>query len=84
MSHNCHALECVKPVPPRMLMCAKHWYMVPKAIQTLVWRHYVPGQEIRKDPTIEYLEVQRQAVVAVARKERKPVPAFMLEEIAKE
>ena len=77
MKHFCHAIGCEKSVPPRLLMCAKHWYMVPKAIQGLVWQHYVPGQEIRKDPTPEYLSVQRKAVIAVALKAGREIPEHL-------
>jgi len=35
----------------------------------MVWEEYVPGQEVRKDPTEEYLEVTRIAIEAVAEKE---------------
>lgn len=52
-----------------MLMCAKHWRMVPVAVQRKVWATYRPGQEIDKNPTTEYLDAQRRAVQAVAEKE---------------
>ncbi len=67
--HTCHALGCEKAVPPKMLMCLRHWRMVPVPLQRAVWREYVPGQEIRKDPTSAYLAVQAEAVNAVAAKE---------------
>lgn len=58
--HVCHASGCDVPVQPRMLMCGKHWFMVPKVDRDLVWALYVPGQERRKDPSPEYVaEVQR-------------------------
>lgn len=68
--HPCHANGCSTEIPPRMLMCRNHWAMVPPAIRRLVWQHYVPGQEVRKDPTLRYLEVQKMAVEAVAKLER--------------
>lgn len=52
-----------------MLMCTRHWRMVPRDLQRKVWLHYVPGQEIKKNPTSEYLEVMREAIRAVAVKE---------------
>ena len=67
--HICHAEGCEVEVPPRLLMCARHWRMVPVAIQRAVWATYVPGQEIRKDPTSEYLRVAFEAIHAVAVKE---------------
>jgi hypothetical protein len=48
-----------------MLMCRKHWFMVPRKIQALVWKHYRPGQEIDKNPSEDYVLVQRSAVWAV-------------------
>ncbi len=52
-----------------MLMCAAHWRMVDPEIQILIWKTYVPGQEVRKDPTRAYLLVQRSAVWCVFVKE---------------
>lgn len=67
--HICHATGCNVPVAPKMLMCPKHWRMVPRFLQKDVWATYVPGQEIRKDPTDEYMEAQQAAVQAVEKKE---------------
>lgn len=64
--HLCHASGCPMAVPPRMLMCLKHWRMVPKRLRDAVWEHYVPGQERRGMPTSEYLEAARAAVQYVA------------------
>ena len=50
-------------------MCRKHWYMVPLHLCQAVWAAYVPGQEIRKDPTMLYLEITHQAIDVVAAKE---------------
>lgn len=66
MSHHCHAIGCAKNVPPKLLMCLWHWRMVEPQLQRLVWRTYVPGQEVRKDPTELYLVVQAAAVAYVA------------------
>jgi hypothetical protein len=40
--------------------------MVPAELQACVWATYVPGQEIRKDPSRSYLEAARAAIDAVA------------------
>lgn len=69
-AHVCHATGCDVKVPPKMLMCLRHWRMVPRSIQREVWATYVPGQEIRKDPTDEYMDAQRRAVEAVEIRER--------------
>lgn len=64
--HTCHARGCTKPVPPRMLMCLRHWKMVPRGIQSDVLATYRPGQERTKDPSREYINAARAAVDAVA------------------
>lgn len=74
MPHTCHAESCQVPVPPKMLMCRKHWYMVPAPLRREVWRVYRPGQEIDKNPSSEYLDVMRAAIDAVAEKERIAPP----------
>mgnify|MGYP001598665579 CR=1 FL=1 len=52
-------------------MCKPHWYMVPMPLRRAVWKAYEEGQEIRKDPTVEYLDVMRAAIAAVAEKESR-------------
>lgn len=69
MPHTCHAENCTVPVPPKMLMCRRHWYMVPVALRRAVWAEYRPGQEIDKRPSADYMAVQRAAIEAVAEKE---------------
>ena len=63
--HHCHATGCDTAVPPRLLMCLKHWRMVPQALQDAVWAAYRPGQETTKDPTSQYLAAARAAIQAV-------------------
>ena len=63
--HTCHAYGCSRRVHPRLLMCLRHWKMVPQAIQRNIWKYYRPGQEIDKHPSDEYILVQRAAVWAV-------------------
>jgi len=67
--HTCHARGCNTPVPPRMFMCRGHWFSLPKAKRDAIWREYVPGQEVRKNPTPEYLAVARDAINWLAEKE---------------
>lgn len=52
-----------------MFMCKIHWYMVPKRLRDAVWAAYTPGQEVRKDPTPQYLRIAHEAIRAVADKE---------------
>lgn len=67
--HTCHARACTTAVPPRLLMCAKHWRMVPYGLKLQVWATYQPGQE-RLDGTApvteEYLAASQEAIDAVA------------------
>jgi hypothetical protein len=60
--HTCHALRCEVHVPPSMFMCKKHWMKLPRVMRGAVWRHYVPGQEDRMDPTMEYMSVTGRAI----------------------
>lgn len=76
MKHVCHATECNVEVPPRLLMCAKHWAMVPNQIQRGIWAAYRMGQEYDKKPSPEYMVVYHQAVNAVDEKEGRK-PTFM-------
>ena len=62
MSHTCHATGCATPVPPKMFMCKQHWFRLPKTMRDEIWAVYVPGQEQRKDPTGEYLEVAQRCI----------------------
>ena len=57
MSHTCHHPGCTEKVPPKLWGCRKHWFRLPKRLRDKIWATYVPGQEIRKDPSPEYLEV---------------------------
>lgn len=41
--------------------CRKHWFALPKPLRDKIWRTYVPGQEITKTPSVEYLAAAREA-----------------------
>lgn len=69
MSHRCHATGCNLKIPPRLLMCKAHWFMVPAPIRDWVWGTYKPGQEVKKNPSEEYMNAYRAAVNAVDKKE---------------
>lgn len=66
LMHHCHAINCDKSVPPKLLFCLKHWSMVPKSWQRMVWLTYRPGQEVDKRPSADYLLVQSMVVALVA------------------
>ena len=69
MAHDCHALNCGTPVPPRMHMCKPPWRMVPRRLQSALWAAYVPGQERRMSPSVEYLHAAAACVRSVAEQE---------------
>lgn len=54
--HTCHWPTCKKEVPPAMWGCKFHWFKLPFVLRKEIWRTYVPGQEITKDPSAEYLK----------------------------
>lgn len=69
MVHRCHAVGCVRPVPPEMLMCRTHWRMVPKHLQRGVWAHYRHGQCDDKNPSREWHAAADAAIRFVAQRE---------------
>jgi hypothetical protein len=71
MAHHCHAAECKATVPPEMLMCRKHWFMVPAKLRSLVWTTYRHGQCDDWEISHAYAEAATAAVRAVAVRERR-------------
>lgn len=69
MGHHCHARGCTKEVKPELLMCLRHWKMVPKPLQLEVWKHYRPGQCDDKNPSEAWHKAADAAIAAVAAKE---------------
>lgn len=67
--HTCHAISCTVRVPPRMFMCRKHWFALPRAYQNDIWATYRPGQEVTKTPSAEYLAAAGAAIRYIERKE---------------
>ena len=53
--HTCHWPGCGKTVPPRLWGCKAHWFALPAQLRNLINANYVPGQEITKKPSREYL-----------------------------
>lgn len=68
MTHHCHARGCEVAVPPKIFMCRRHWYALPKPMRDAVWATYRPGQEIDKRPSREYLDASKQAIDWLAAK----------------
>lgn len=68
--HLCHALGCAVPVKPEMLMCRRHWFMVPKPIRDAVWAAYRPGQcQFNPAPSETWHKAADAAIEAVRAKE---------------
>lgn len=71
--HTCHWPGCTKEVPPAMWGCRNHWFALPKELRDAIWRVYVPGQEITKTPSPEYIVTARLVQEWIkAREEAKP------------
>lgn len=69
--HHCHAIGCDKAVPPRMFMCGSHWKRLPAQHKAAVWKHYRPGQENDKEPSLAYLIASHSAILAMAKIEKR-------------
>ena len=42
-THPCFATGCHIHVPTTLLMCRRHWYMVPKPLRDAIWQTYRDG-----------------------------------------
>jgi hypothetical protein len=75
MAHTCHARNCNAKVPRSMLMCRRHWFMVPKFLRDEVWRTYVHGQcNMDPPPSEAWHRAADAAIAAVAQREAAPKP----------
>ena len=43
MTHDCPGPGCEAQIPYEMLACSRHWYQVPKALRTAVYRAWDHG-----------------------------------------
>lgn len=82
--HKCHARNCSTPVPPEMLMCRRHWFMVPKRLRDEVWRTYRPGQCDDMRPSRSWHSAADAAIEYVYNLERKLVSQSQLRVIQDE
>jgi hypothetical protein len=62
MRHTCHWPNCREDVPPALLMCLRHWQLLPEPVRYAVWAAYRPGQEVAKDPSRAYVAAVRVAL----------------------
>lgn len=74
LGHHCHARGCMVPTQPEMLMCRRHWFMVPRPLRARVWATYRPGQCDDKAPSEAWHAAAVAAIAAVAEKEGKAKP----------
>lgn len=74
MRHTCHARRCDRVVPRSMLMCRKHWAMVPASLKQQVLVHYQTGQELGQvRPSVAYLKAAGDAIESVERSRQVPL-----------
>lgn len=71
MGHHCHAVECMVPTRPELLMCPRHWRMVPGHVQRRVWATYRRGQCDDKRPSQEWHQAADAAIGHVAGLEKR-------------
>lgn len=69
-AHACAALQCKEIIPSKMLMCGRHWRLVPRDIQSRVWAAYREGQEKCGPISDVYWVAMQNAISAVADKEK--------------
>lgn len=70
--HECHAKGCLVRVAPRLLMCHRHWYMVPRATRIAILNTYRRGQERDKRPSLAWRRAARRAIDLVSAHEGWP------------
>lgn len=71
MTHRCPVEPCTRRVPDTMLMCARHWRMVPKAIQRRVWATWHARQHAGDDHP-DAVKRHREACALAVAAVRKP------------
>ena len=59
-AHHCHWPGCARTVPPAAWGCKPHWYALPPALRSKIWRAFRPGQERTKTPSREYIAAARE------------------------
>ena len=69
--HTCHARGCSTPVRPELLMCGRHWRLVPRNVQSVVYETYRAGQCDDKRPSAEWHEAASAAIGYVAQLEKQ-------------
>ena len=70
-AHHCHATDCQTKVPPKMFMCKRHWFSLPRKMRMLIWASYRAGQCDDWRPSAAYCRIARECVTFIANKEGK-------------
>jgi len=70
--HRCHVPDCDVETRPEMLMCKKHWNLVPLQLRLWVNRTYRDGQCNDKKVSKEWLTASRRAIDSVRPQRAKP------------
>jgi len=72
----CRAVGCGNQIDQKLLMCRRHWKMVPASLREGVWKHFRDGQTY-ETATLDYWKSAAEAVEFVARLEgREPANRF--------
>lgn len=74
VEHTCHAQGCNAHVKPELLMCRRHWFMVPSNIRTAVNVHYRPGQCEDMDVSRPWSDAANAAIRSVFQQENPGSP----------
>lgn len=70
-AHTCVAPNCTTELPHRLLMCPRHWRMVPGPLQSKLYRAYRKADASgRAILTQDYVDAVAECVAAVERHTR--------------
>jgi ribosomal protein S14 len=67
-THRCVATGCKRVILEKFLMCPGHWRLVPKVLQTEIWREYFHCQrhKVRTIAHEPYMAAINKAITHVA------------------
>lgn len=72
--HDCPVDGCAAQVPRSMLMCARHWRLVPDALQSAVYRQWRRRQRDDDGAMADHLQACENAIAHV--ENRQPRELF--------
>lgn len=59
--HTCHWPGCPRAVPPKLWGCKTHWFALPQHLRDAILEAYIPGQELTKTPSAQYIKAAQAA-----------------------